>query len=144
VSSIGYSLVIVAGIIFKNLVVRKYIEHSPEIVIYYEWIFILGYGLMIYTVLEAFAWQFHKSVLTNFLREVQWRLFTTIIILLFLFDVIRDYGLFIKLFSFTYPAIAVILFLYLIFTKKIHFTFRSARSQEGFLEAFFDCVHLFM
>ncbi len=135
VSSIGYSLVIVAGILFKNFVVRKYIEHSPEIVIYYNWIFILGYGLMIYTVLEAFAWQFHKSILTNFLREVQWRIFTTIFILLFLFGVIRDYGLFIKLFSFTYPAIAVILFLYLIFTKKIHFTFRVSKVTKRFFKS---------
>jgi O-antigen/teichoic acid export membrane protein len=135
VSSIGYAIVVVAGIIFKNLVVRKYIEHSPEIVIYYDWIFILGYGLMIYTVLEPFAWQFHKSILTNFLREVQWRLFTTVIILFFLFGVIRDYGLFIKLFSFTYPAIAVILFLYLIFTKKIHFTFRISKVTRRFFKS---------
>jgi O-antigen/teichoic acid export membrane protein len=132
VGSIGYSLVIIAGIIFKDFVVRKYIEHSPEIVIYYNWIFVLGYGLMIYTILEAFAWQFHKSVLTNFLKEVQWRLFTTIIILLFLSGAIRDYDLFIKLFSFTYPAIAAILFLYLIFTKKIHFTFRVSKVTRRF------------
>src|SRR6478672_160668 len=109
VSSIGYLLVIVAGIVFKDFVVRKYIEHSPEIVIYYNWIFILGFGLTIYTVLEAYAWQLHKSILTNFLREVQWRLFTTLIILLFLFRVIRDFDVFIKFFSFTYPGIALIL-----------------------------------
>jgi len=127
ISSVGYSLVVVAGIIFKDFVVRKYIEHSPEIVIYYNWIFVLGYGLMIYTVLEAFSWNFHKSVLTNFLREVQWRLFTTIFILLFLTGIIRDYDLFIKLFSFTYPGIAIILFLYLVFTKKIHFTFQISK-----------------
>jgi O-antigen/teichoic acid export membrane protein len=135
VSSIGYSLVVIAGIIFKDLVVRKYIEHSPEIVIYYNWIFVLGYGLMIYTVLEAFAWQFHKSVLTNFLREVQWRLFTTIIILLFIYGVIRDFDLLIKLFSFTYPAIAIILFLYLVFTKKIHFTFRISKVTRRFFKS---------
>src|SRR5437773_9021224 len=63
VSSVGYLLVIIAGIVFKRLVVRKYIEHSPEIVIYYNWIFILGFGLMIYTILEAYAWQLYKSVL---------------------------------------------------------------------------------
>ena len=135
VSSIGYSLVVVAGIIFKDLVVRKYIEHSPEIVIYYNWIFVLGYGLMIYTILEAFAWQFHKSVLTNFLREVQWRLFTTVIILLFLSGVIRDYDLFIKLFSFSYPAIAIILFSYLVFTKKIHFTFHASKVTKRFFKS---------
>jgi O-antigen/teichoic acid export membrane protein len=135
VSSIGYLLVVVVGIIFKDFVVRKYAGHSPEIVIYYNWIFILGYGLMIYTVLEAFAWQFHKSVLTNFLREVQWRLFTTIIILLFLSGVIRDYDLFIKLFAFTYPAIALILFLYLVFTKKIHFTFHASKVTRRFFKS---------
>src|SRR6185295_3904591 len=41
VSSVGSSLVVIAGIIFKNFVVRKYIEHSPEIVLYYNWIFVL-------------------------------------------------------------------------------------------------------
>ncbi|HEY2722527.1 MAG TPA: lipopolysaccharide biosynthesis protein, partial [Chitinophagaceae bacterium] len=30
ISSFGYVLVIIAGIVFKGLVVRKYIEHSPE------------------------------------------------------------------------------------------------------------------
>src|SRR5258708_7737866 len=123
VSVIGYILVIVAGIVFKGLVVKKYIEHSPEIVVYYNWIFILGFGFTMFVIMEAYAWQFHKSVFTNYLREVQWRLFTTIFILLFLFGLI-DFDLFIKLFSFSYPGIALTLFLYLLFTKKIHFTFQ--------------------
>jgi O-antigen/teichoic acid export membrane protein len=122
VSSIGYLFVIIAGVLLKGLVIRKFIEHSPEVVIYYNWIFILGFGLMIFTILEAYAWQLYKSVLTNFLREVQWRLFTTVLILLFLFQVI-GFDLFIKIFAFSYPAIALILFLYLAFTNRIHFTF---------------------
>jgi O-antigen/teichoic acid export membrane protein len=135
ISTIGFILVIIAGVVFKKLVVRKYAEHSPEIVSYYNWIFILGYGLTLYTILESYAWQFHKSVFTNFLREVQWRLFTTVIILLFLFGVIKNYDLFIKLFSFTYPAIAAILFLYLLFTKKIHFTFRVSKVTRRFFKS---------
>jgi O-antigen/teichoic acid export membrane protein len=135
ISCIGYVLVIIAGIAFKGLVVEKYIEHSPEIVTYYNWIFILGFGLMLYTILEAYAWQLHKSVLTNFLREVQWRLFTTIIILLFLFGAIHNYDLFIKLFSFTYPGIALTLFLYLLFTKKIHFTFQVSKVTRRFFKS---------
>jgi O-antigen/teichoic acid export membrane protein len=126
VSTIGYLFVVIAGILLKDLVIRKFSEHSPEIVLYYNWIFILGFGLTIYTVLEAYAWQFHKSVFTNYLREVQWRLFTTILILLFLFRVI-DFDLLIKLFAFSYPAIAVTLFLYLIFTNRIHFTFTVSK-----------------
>ncbi|MFI5186032.1 MAG: lipopolysaccharide biosynthesis protein [Chitinophagales bacterium] len=133
--TIGYGLVIIAGIAFKGLVVKKYVEHSPEIVVYYNWIFVLGFGLMVYTILEAYTWQLHRSVFTNFLREVQWRLFTTIIILLFLFGVIRNYDLFIKLFSFTYPGIALILFLYLVFTKKIHFTFQVSKVTRRFFKS---------
>ena len=132
ISTVGYVLVVIAGIVFKGFVVRKYIEHSPEIVIYYNWIFILGFGLTIYTALEAYAWQLHKSILTNFLREVQWRFLTTIIIMLFLLGVIRDFDLFIKLFSFTYPGIAFLLFLYLVVTKKIHFTFRISKVTRRF------------
>ena len=135
VSTIGFILVIIAGIVFKKVVVRKYMAHSPEIVAYYNWIFVLGFGLTIYTIFEAYAWQLHKSIFTNFLREVQWRLFTTIIILLFFFGVIKNYDLFIKLFSFTYPGIALILFLYLVFTKKIHFTFRISKVTRRFFKS---------
>src|SRR5262249_24864178 len=135
VSCLGYLLVVVAGIVFKGFVVKKYIEHSSGIVVYYNWIFILGFGLLTYTVLEAYTWQFHKSILTNFLREVQWRLFTTIIILLFFFGIIPTFDIFIKLFAFTYPGIALILFLYLLLTKKIHFTFRISKVTRRFSKA---------
>jgi O-antigen/teichoic acid export membrane protein len=126
VSSIGYLFVILAGVLLKDLVIRKFSEHAPEVVVYYNWIFVLGFGLMMFTILEAYAWQFHKSILTNFLREVQWRLFTTVFILLFLFGVI-GFDSFIKLFAFTYPAIALALFLYLVITKKIHFSFNISK-----------------
>lgn len=132
VSCIGYLLVVIAGIALKGLVVKKYIEHSPAIVTYYNWIFVLGFGLLIYTVLEVYAWQFHKSVLTNFLREVQWRLFTAILVILYLFKLIPSYDVFIKLFSFTYPGIAAILLIYLMATKKIHFTFKLSKVTRRF------------
>lgn len=124
---IGFVLVLVAGILFKGLVVKKYITNAPEIVTHYNWIFVLGFGLMIYTILEAYAWQLHKSVFTNFLREVMWRLFTTALIVLFSMGIIRDFDTFIRLFSFSFPFIAAVLFIYLIITKKIHFTFQLSK-----------------
>lgn len=132
VSTIGFLLVVIAGIVFKGLVIKKYGTHAPEIVTYYNWIFPLGFGLMIYTILEAYAWQLHKSVFTNFLREVQWRLFTTVLIVLFATGVISNFDLFIKIFAFSYPFIALILFLYLLFTKKIHFTFKISKVTRRF------------
>lgn len=133
VSSMGFILVMIAGAVFKQLVIRKFGGHSHLLVTYYYWIFPMGLGLSIYTVLEAYSWSLGKSVLTNFLREVQWRLFTTILIVLLILNVIKDFDLFIKLFAFTYPCIAIILFLYLVITKKIHFTFKVSKVSRRFL-----------
>ena len=132
---IGFIFVIIAGIVFKSVVIRKYTEHSPQIVAYYNWIFVLGFGIVVYTVLEAYAWQLHKSVLTNYLKEVQWRFFTTVLIVLFTTGIIDNFDLFIKLFSFSYPFIAVSLLAYLIITKKIHFTFSVSTVTRRFFKS---------
>jgi O-antigen/teichoic acid export membrane protein len=133
ISTIGFLLVMIAGWSFKHLVIKKFGTNSPELVQYYYWIFPLGFGLTIYTVLEAYAWSMHKSILANFLKEVQWRLFTTILILLFITNIIPSYDLFIKLYAFTYPGIAVILFLWLLTAGKIHFTFKVSKVSRRFL-----------
>lgn len=132
ISVIGFLLVTIAGITFKELIVKKYGTNAPEIVTFYNWIFPLGLGLTVYSILEAYAWQLQKSVLTNYLREVQWRLFTTVLIILFATGVINSFDLFIKLFSFSYPFIAVTLLLYLLFTGKINFTFKRSKVTRRF------------
>lgn len=124
---IGFLLVIVAGILLKGLVIKKYITNAPEIITHYNWIFVLGFGLLIFTILEAYAWQLHKSVFTNFLKEVVWRLFITVLIVLFSFGVIEQFDVFIRLFSLSYPFIAAVLLIYLIAKGKIHFTLRISK-----------------
>lgn len=131
VGAIGFVFVLIAGIAFKHIVVKKYITNAPEIVEYYEWIFPLGFGLLVFTILEAYAWQFHKSVFTNFLKEVAWRLYTTVLIALFAFGLI-GFSLFIKLFSLSYPAIALILLVYLVYNRHIHFTFTLSKVSRRF------------
>lgn len=134
VSTIGFILVMIAGWALKQLVLKKFGTNSPQLVSYYYWIFPMGLGLTIYTVLEAYAWSLHKSILTNFFKEVQWRLLTTILIVLYITNTIRDFDLFIKLFAFTYPGIAISLFIYLLWTKKIHFTFKPSKVSRRFLK----------
>jgi O-antigen/teichoic acid export membrane protein len=127
VSLVGFLLVMIAGWFFKDVVIRKFGEKSPILLTYYYWIFPMGLGLTIYSVLEAYAWNLGKSVLTSFLKEVQWRLLTTVLIVLMITGIIKDFSLFIKLYAFTYPAIALTLFIYLVATKKIHFTFKVSK-----------------
>jgi len=127
VNTIGFILVVVAGLVFRHLVIRKFGANSPELVRYYAWIFPMGFGLAVFTILEAYTWSLKKPVLTSFLKEVQWRLLTTVLIVLFYFGLIPDFDLFIKLYAFTYPGIALTLLLYLLFTKNLHLSFQISK-----------------
>ncbi len=134
VGCIGFLLVMLAGWIFKDLVIRKFGENSPDLVKHYYWIFPMGFGLTVYTILESYTWSIHKPVLTNFLKEVLWRLFTTLIIVLFFLHVIGGFDVFIKLYAFTYPGIALTLLIYLIATRQIHFTFKISKVTRRYFK----------
>ncbi|MCX6319950.1 MAG: polysaccharide biosynthesis C-terminal domain-containing protein [Bacteroidetes bacterium] len=132
VSTIGFVLVLVAGFLFKGLVVKKYQTNAPDIITYYPLIFLLGFGLLCYTVLEAYTWQLRKSVFTNFLKEVLWRLYITVLLVLYMTGIIPDFSSFVWIFSFSFPFIALVLLLYLIGTGQIHFTFRMSKVTRRF------------
>ncbi|MBS1598306.1 MAG: polysaccharide biosynthesis C-terminal domain-containing protein [Bacteroidetes bacterium] len=132
VSVIGFILVLVTGFVFKDFVVQKFGAHSPELIVYYGWIFPFGFGLTMFTLLEALAWHLKKSVLTNFLREVLFRLLTSTLIILSFVGLIKNFDLFIKLYSFEYILIALTLMVYLIRKKEIFFTFRISRVTKKF------------
>ena len=131
-SIFGFVLVMAGGIIFKSLVIRKFGANSAELVRYYYWVFPFGFGLTMYSLLEAFAWQLKKSVLTNYLREIQFRIFTTLLIILSVIGTIRNFDLFIKIYAFGYILLALILLVYLVITKGIHLTFHPSRVTKKF------------
>ncbi|MFM2139391.1 MAG: hypothetical protein RJA57_1698 [Bacteroidota bacterium] len=128
----GYLIVAAGGLLLKDLVIQKFGTNSPLLIVYYNWLFPFGLGLTVYTILEAYTWSTGKAVVTNFFREVQWRLFTTLLIVLFLTGAIRDFDLFIKLFAFTYPAIAAGLLGYLIYKGEIRFPLRTSKVTRRF------------
>src|SRR5688572_2675353 len=126
VSISGFVLVAVAGLFLKNIATSVF-DNSPQLVEYYYWLFPFGFGLILFSVLEAFAWQNHKSVLSNYLREVQLRVFVTILFVLLSINVIKDFDLFIKVYSFLYLLLAIILFIYLFSSGRISFTFSVSK-----------------
>ena len=134
VGMIGFIIVLVVGWFFKDLVIRKYSANSPQLVVYYYWVFPMGFGLSIFSILEAYTWSLGKPVLATFAREVLWRMFTTILIVFFIFDIIEDFDLFIKFYSFGYPFIVVFLLGYLFFGKKIHFTFSVSKVTRRYFK----------
>lgn len=131
-SFVGFLLVILGGIVFKKLVVEKFGGNSPEFVRYYYWIFPFGLGLTFYSLLEAFAWQLKKVVLTSYFREIQFRLFTLVLIVLFYIGVIRNFDAFIKLYACTYLLLAFCLLSYLVMTRRLHLPVHISRVTKKF------------
>lgn len=132
ISLCGFVLVMLGGFVFKDFVVQKFGTNSPLLIVYYAWIFPFGFGLTVYSLVEAFAWQFNKTILTNFLREVLFRLLTTLLILLMFGGVIKSFDAFIKLFAVSYIVIALILLAYMIGTKKVYICFSISRVTKKF------------
>ncbi|TAL43618.1 MAG: lipopolysaccharide biosynthesis protein [Chitinophagaceae bacterium] len=131
VSIIGFILVGITGFFLKGYINKAY-ANSPQIISYYYWLFPFGFGLTLFSVLEAFAWNHHKSILSNYLREVQFRVFVTILFVLVSVGLISGFDVFIKVYSFLYLLIALMLFFYLIVTGKISFTFSVSKITRRF------------
>lgn len=134
ISLFGFCLVIITGILFKDLVIRKFGTNSPDFVKYYYYIFPFGLGLTLFSIVEAYAWQVKKAVLSNYLREIQFRLFTTLLIILSFTGIIASFDLFIKIYSFTFLAIAFILLVYLIYTNHLSFTLSVSSVSKKFFK----------
>jgi O-antigen/teichoic acid export membrane protein len=119
---LGFLLVIAGGLLFEPLIVQKFSEKSLLFVDYYHWVFLFGFGILVFTVLETYSNIFRRTVLPNFLKEAMFRFLTLLLILLFYFSAI-SYDGFIKLFAILYIIIAVVLGFILIRSKHFRFTF---------------------
>ncbi len=133
VSFIGFLLVTAGGFFLKD-VIGKTFSNSPQVVIYYYWIFPFGLGLTIFSVLEVLAWHHHKSILSNYFKEVQFRVLVTILFVLTSMGLIKNFDAFIKIYSFLYLFLALLLFIYLYSTGKISFTFSISKVTRRFIK----------
>lgn len=140
-SIIGFILVATGGWVFKDLVIRKFGANSPELVTYYNWVFPMGFGVVLFATLEAYGWAVHKSVFTNFLKEILWRVIVLFLILLFIIHIISGFDGFIKLYALAFPIIAFVLLFYLVFTNRIHFTLKTSKvTRRHFKKILAFCV----
>jgi O-antigen/teichoic acid export membrane protein len=143
VSIVGFVILMGSGLLFQDYFIRKYSANSPELVHYYYWLFPFGFGYLLYSILEAYAWQFRKSILTNFLKEILFRLLTTVLIVLTFTGVIKSFDLFIKIYSITYLLVACILLGYLVSIKKLHFVTALSRVTKKFRKKILTMVSFF-
>lgn len=128
----GFAGVVIAGMAGKQWMIRNFGQNSADLVTYYYWIFPFGFGLTLYSLLEAYSLHLNKTILTTFLREVLFRVFTTILIGLSITGLLTSFDIFIKIYSFTYLILAIILLLYLARTGQLHFSFSPSRVTRKF------------
>jgi O-antigen/teichoic acid export membrane protein len=132
ISCTGFLIVLIAGLFFKDLLVDKIFNNSPELLQYYYWIFPFGFGYTIFMVLEAYAWQQRKAVISNFLKEVLFRFFVTVLIVLTTWHFIKSFDEFIALYAFTYIAIVIYLLIYFYKKDQLHFSFEQSKVTRRF------------
>jgi O-antigen/teichoic acid export membrane protein len=129
---LGFGLVLLIGLVFKDTIINKVFDNSPELLHYYYWLFPFGFGFTIFMILEAYAWQQRKAVLSNFLREVGFRLIVTVLIVLTTFNIIKNFEVFISLFSFGYLILVGYLLFHFYKSKQLHFTFTTSHVTKRF------------
>lgn len=132
VPCLGFLPVLALGLIFKEPLIDKIFNNSPELLQHYAWLFPFGFGFTIFMVLDVYAWQLHKAVLSNTLKEVAFRAFVTVLILLTTYGVVADFGTFIGIYSFVYIALMLFLFVYLGSKGLLHFSFKASIVTKKF------------
>jgi O-antigen/teichoic acid export membrane protein len=128
----GFVVVTIAGIFFKDILIDNVFDNSPQLLEYYYWIFPFGFGFTIFLVLEAFSWQQRKAVLSNFMKEVVFRFFISLLIILSYFGIISSFDIFIKFYSFTYILLAGSLIYFFIKTNRLKFNFQVSNVTHKF------------
>lgn len=112
ISIIGFILLCSGAWLLKPLMIRKFTAQSQLLVHYFYWILPFTFFFIIFFLLGSQSSINKKTVLPIFLQETGFRVFTSILILLKLMNLV-SFDLFIKLFAFSYLLLAIVLGVYL-------------------------------
>jgi O-antigen/teichoic acid export membrane protein len=136
VSLCGFVLTCVGIFFLHPIIIRKFSTNSILLVQYFYIALPLAFFLLLYNVLEAYSYGFEKGVLTNLLRETVLRLYTFVITVLKVFDII-DFDTFIYLFAFQYALIVFILGFHLYKKNQLWLSFKISRVTRKFRKKIF-------
>lgn len=131
ITLIGFLLVLIGGIVFQPLVVKKFIENSKLFVDYYYYVFPFALGILMFALLEGYSAVLQKTILSNFLRETGLRILTLLLIGAYYCKLLNFSG-FVVIFSLLYLAIALVLLVYLLRSGQLHFSFSVSRVTQKF------------
>lgn len=119
---IGCVLFAIAVPYLKHVIAKEFGKRSALFVDYFFFIYPMVISYCFWYLLENISFSIQKTVLPNFLKEVGFRIITTIFVTLYAVKLI-NFNTFIWLFSFVYTLPLLVLFFYLYQQKIIQLTF---------------------
>ncbi len=117
---LGFILIVVLSLLFKGQLFEAYSKKSPLFIDYFYLIYPAGFSIMIFYVFEAYAQNLIKGVLPSILRELGYRIFITIAIILYALNLF-NFKWFMIVFSSYYFVASGIMFLYIYRLNHFHF-----------------------
>jgi O-antigen/teichoic acid export membrane protein len=131
VSLIGFVVTTASVYLFQPVVVQKFSGNSQLLVDYFHWTIPFGFFILLYHILEAYSYGFHKGVLTSLLKETILRFYTLIVVVLKILNVI-NFHTFIILFCCQYAIITIILAIHLHSKNQLWISFKVSRVTKKF------------
>ena len=141
VSLVGFIITAVALFFFQPLIIQKFSKNSLLLVEYFYWTIPFGFFILLYNILEGYSYGFHKGVITSLLKETVLRLFTLIVIVLKIFNLISFHS-FILLYCLQYGVITIILAIHLYREGKLWLSFKISRVTIKFRKKIFTIMLL--
>ncbi len=130
-SLIGFTIFCIVGYFIKPYFVSKFIVRSPLVVDYYPFLFVFGFGMLLFSILESYSWVKHQSIVSNFLKESVLR-FITLILIIFFFFKIFNYNTFIVFFSIQFFILFFVLVFYFKRKNDFHLSLNISRVTKKF------------
>lgn len=136
----GFILTSVSLYALKPIMVQKF-YNSPLLIEYFYYIIPFAFFILLYNILEAYAYGFNRGVLTSLLKETVLRVYVLVIILLKVFGFI-NFHQFIGLFAIQYAVIVLILGFYLHTKGELWLSFRLSNVSKKFRKKIFALLSL--
>lgn len=114
-SLLGSILFIAGSLIFEGFLARKFGHNSPLFILHYRLVipFTISYACVM--MLEGFCWIIKKTIISNVVKELFFRITTSVLISLYIFKVI-SIDTFFRLYALSYVP-AIIILAYVVFTN---------------------------
>lgn len=141
VSLAGFITTAVVVYLFQPLIIQKFSTNSKQLVEYFYWTVPFGFFILLYNILEAYSYGFHKGVITSLLKETILRAFTLVTLLLKIFGVI-SFHTFIILYCLQYAVITIILAAHLHSQGQLWLNFKISRVTKKFKKKIFTIMFL--